>query len=87
MIIMITRIMIKTIKWGTSFNCLFQMEMDIIRYMVMSIIYFGRGGSRPKLKGGGNLERGRQKHSERLARRRRAKIFGALFEKILWFFY
>ena len=34
-----------------------------------------RGGSRPKFKGGGNLERGRQKHSERLARRRRATNF------------
>ena len=41
MIIMITSIMIKTIKGGTSFNFLFKIEMDIIRYMLMSIIFFG----------------------------------------------
>ena len=40
MIIMITSIMIKTIKGGTFVNFLFQIEMDIIRYMLMSIIFF-----------------------------------------------
>ena len=46
-----------------------------------------QGRIQTEVEGGGNLEMGRQKHSEGLARRRRAKIFGALFEKILSFFY
>ena len=45
-----------------------------------------RGGSSPRL-GRGSLQGGRPKYYLKKARRRRAKIFGLVIEKILWLFY
>ena len=59
---------------------------DRIHYTLICNISPEQGRIQTEVEGGGNLERGRQNHSKKLARRRCAKIFGALFEKILWFY-
>ena len=46
-----------------------------------------QGRIQTEVEGGGQLGEGVLKHDGKLARRRRAEIFGALFERILWFFY
>ena len=76
----------KRIRLHDCFSSFFGLRMAWKDFQIAIVTIVTRGGFRPKLKGG-NLERGCQEHNEKLARRRRAKIFGTLFEKFLWFFY
>ena len=46
-----------------------------------------QGRIQTEVEGGATWRGGAKNTGEKLARRRRAKIFGALFEKIIWFFY